>query len=136
MALSTMLLLDTIDSSSEDESNAACDDILKVATVKKEKPRFWISDHIKFRQERGEFTLFNDLSDEKFTNYFRMERKTFFEIKCSISQNSENTLGNNSTYHDKLNTTLKSRQKAIVIYRQQSDRRQQDICGRQDATGR
>ena len=80
MALSTMLLLDTIDSSSEDESNAACDDILKVATVKKEKPRFWISDHIKFRQERGEFTLFNDLSDEKFTNYFRMERKTFFEI--------------------------------------------------------
>lgn len=80
MATNDVLLLDTIDSSSEAESNDEYDTILAIISNQKENPRYWLSDHIKLRKERGEFRLFNDLSDEKFTNYFRMDRSKFFEL--------------------------------------------------------
>ncbi|KAL1506875.1 hypothetical protein ABEB36_006157 [Hypothenemus hampei] len=79
--INNMLLLDTKDSSSEEESNAACDDAIAIiGTNQKEKPRYWLSNHIKSRKEKGEFRLFYDLTDEKFTNYFRMNKNKFFEL--------------------------------------------------------
>lgn len=59
--VSKILLLDSIDSLSEDESNAEWDKVVAlIGNDLKEEKRYWLTDHIRFRKERGEFRLFYD----------------------------------------------------------------------------
>lgn len=39
--------------------------------------KIWIERHIKLKKDRGEFNIFQDLSYNKFTTYFRNPRVTF-----------------------------------------------------------
>lgn len=78
-----ILLLDCLDSSS-DEENAEFDFLLSLHLRKKNKRQYWISNHIKLREEYGEFRLFNDLDDEKFFNYYRLTRNKFLELHAMI----------------------------------------------------
>lgn len=54
---------------------------------KRNKPRFWISDHIRERPIKGELMrMFYDLQDEYFKNYFRVDRKQFEELLSLINE--------------------------------------------------
>lgn len=54
---------------------------------KKKKRRFWLRRHIQFRQVTGEFnTLFRELSDEDFPDFYRVTKKQFEDILSMISQ--------------------------------------------------
>lgn len=77
------------------ESSSSDDDVLlfasKVAvlcsrkTKKRKNPRYWLSSHIRCRETTGEFsTLFYELNDESFKNYYRVTRQQFEDILTLI----------------------------------------------------
>lgn len=54
--------------------------------MKRRKRRFWLRRHIEFRQLSGEFhTLFRELNDEAFPDFYRVTREQFQEILSMIS---------------------------------------------------
>lgn len=58
-----ILLLDLLDSSSDDDWD--CEYDITVILAKSKKRKIWIEDHIKHRKHRSEFKLYNDLSEKK-----------------------------------------------------------------------
>lgn len=54
---------------------------------KRRKPRFWMSNHIRERPNKGDLLrMFYDLEDEYFKNYFRVSREQFNEILSLIRE--------------------------------------------------
>lgn len=105
------LILDSLESSSSDDDNAEFDTILSLMLRKKKNARPWISHHIKFRGERGDFKLFEDLCDEdRFQNYYRMSRQHFYQLHSLIKNDitKQNTLLRDSiTSMERLAVTLR-----------------------------
>jgi hypothetical protein len=69
----------SIDLSSESDSDPDMDTdfwLLYLESKKKTKS-FWKSNYIKNRETRGEFAATKEYSDERFKNYFRLDRKQF-----------------------------------------------------------
>lgn len=96
------LTLTLLDSSSDDESESEIDDLVLGELQKKRKHRFWIENHIKFRNKHGEYkTLFMTLSDEKFENYYRLSRKDFQIIHEMIKSKIEKR---NTNYRESIST--------------------------------
>ena len=100
-----------LESSSSDDDNAEFDTILSLMLRKKKNVRPWISNHIKFRRERGEFKLFEDLDNEDhFQNYYRMSRQHFYQLHSLIKNDimKQNTLLRDSiTSMERLAVTLR-----------------------------
>lgn len=84
LPLDRLLLLDLLHSSSEEDSDFEFD--ARVALECTKRRRIWVESHIKLKSDRGEFNLFKDLSDNKFTIYFRKPRVTFMAIHDLIKE--------------------------------------------------
>lgn len=80
----TALLLDLLDSSSDDDSDIECE--MQIAVAHSKRRKIWIEPHIKKRKTCGEFNLYDDLSTKKFQEYFRESRETFISIHDLIKQ--------------------------------------------------
>lgn len=78
MNSTSTLLMDLIDSSSEDDSAAAFDMLVARSDTKTRTK--WIESHIRNKQTRGEFNLYRELSSKKFAQYFRSSRSSFLEL--------------------------------------------------------
>lgn len=86
------LELSLLDSSSDDEFESEIDDLLisELRRKRKRKHRFWIENHITFRNNHGEYkTLFMTLSNEKFEDYYRLSRHHFQIIHEMIKEKIE-----------------------------------------------
>lgn len=55
--------------------------------TKRNKPRFWMSNHIRERPVKGDLLrIFYDLQDEYFKNYFRVNREQFEELLSLVKE--------------------------------------------------
>lgn len=74
-------MTELIDLSSESDSDAGMQmQMALLYDVSKRKKSFWKSDYMKKRNTHGEFTLTSEFSDNRFTNYFRLNRCQFEEV--------------------------------------------------------
>lgn len=75
------------------------------------KPRFWLSNHIRERPAKGDLLrMYNDLQNEYFKNYFRMNRKQFKELLSLIEEDikkQDTTFRKAITPLEKLAVTLR-----------------------------
>lgn len=78
MNSTSTLLMDLLDSSSEDDSAAAFDMLVARSGTKTRTK--WIESHIRYKKTRGEFNLYRELSSKKFVQYFRSSRSSFLEL--------------------------------------------------------
>jgi hypothetical protein len=76
----------SIDLSSESDSDGDMDTdfwLLYLESKKKTKS-VWKSNYVENRETRGEFAATKEYSDERFKNYFRLDRKQFEEVHTLI----------------------------------------------------
>lgn len=83
------------DSSEDDYMNIVSKTLLLYHYKKKyirRKSRFWINNHIRGRPAKGDLLrMYNDLQDDYFKNYFRMDRQQFQEILSLIEEDIKKT---------------------------------------------
>lgn len=73
-----------LDLSSESDSEEEWETEVLLYDVKKRRKSFWMSNYMKKRRTHGEFALTSELSDTKFSNYFRLNREQFSEVHSII----------------------------------------------------
>jgi hypothetical protein len=73
-------MAELIDLSSESDSETEMDTYTFLYLTSKQKKSMWKSRYMKKRKSHGEFALTSEFSDNKFINYFRLNRNQFNEV--------------------------------------------------------